>query len=184
MLEVRCESCSAAYQVDSRRLPPGGMRMRCPKCGHSFPVRPPAAQRSEASARSPANQLAAQPSTPQRSEASARHLGTEKGAKAEGLPRLPLPPPPAGSNKPAAPVARTAAKGAFGEPAKPKRRMPAGTFGTALRGDAPAATGGRARGSEADLPAVAGTSGGRVGRGGTGAGSEADLPAVAGASGG
>ncbi len=47
MLKVECESCKAPFQIDERRVPPAGLKMRCPKCGHSFLVtaagpRPPA----------------------------------------------------------------------------------------------------------------------------------------------
>src|SRR5260370_36336721 len=38
MLKVECDSCKAPYQVDERRVPPAGIKMRCPKCGHSFLV--------------------------------------------------------------------------------------------------------------------------------------------------
>jgi predicted Zn finger-like uncharacterized protein len=38
MLQVECESCKAPYQIDERRVPPTGLKMRCPKCGHSFIV--------------------------------------------------------------------------------------------------------------------------------------------------
>lgn len=38
MVKVECESCKAPYQVDERRIPAGGLKMRCPKCGHSFTV--------------------------------------------------------------------------------------------------------------------------------------------------
>ncbi len=38
MLKVECESCKAPYQIDERRVPPAGLKMRCPKCGHSFVV--------------------------------------------------------------------------------------------------------------------------------------------------
>ncbi|MBL8609833.1 MAG: zinc-ribbon domain-containing protein [Myxococcales bacterium] len=38
MLKVECESCKAPYQVDERRVPPTGLKMRCPKCGHTFLV--------------------------------------------------------------------------------------------------------------------------------------------------
>ncbi len=38
MLKVECESCRAPYQVDERRVPPTGLKMRCPKCGHTFLV--------------------------------------------------------------------------------------------------------------------------------------------------
>src|SRR5690242_13742866 len=41
MLRIECESCHAPYQVDERRVPPQGMKMRCPKCGHSFTVTRP-----------------------------------------------------------------------------------------------------------------------------------------------
>ena len=41
MLKVECESCKAPYQVDERRVPPTGLKMRCPKCGHTFLVSDP-----------------------------------------------------------------------------------------------------------------------------------------------
>src|ERR1700691_1868880 len=41
MLKVACESCQAPYQVDERRVPATGLKMRCPKCGHSFVVHNP-----------------------------------------------------------------------------------------------------------------------------------------------
>jgi predicted Zn finger-like uncharacterized protein len=39
MLRVECESCKAPYQVDERRIPTAGLKMRCPKCGHTFVVK-------------------------------------------------------------------------------------------------------------------------------------------------
>lgn len=41
MLKVECESCKAPYQVDERRVPETGLKMRCPKCGHTFLVNDP-----------------------------------------------------------------------------------------------------------------------------------------------
>ncbi len=38
MLRVECESCKAPYQVDERRIPATGLKMRCPKCTHTFVV--------------------------------------------------------------------------------------------------------------------------------------------------
>lgn len=38
MFEVECPSCHAGYKVDERRIPPTGLKMRCPKCGESFQV--------------------------------------------------------------------------------------------------------------------------------------------------
>ncbi len=43
MLKVECESCKAPYQVDERRVPATGLKMRCPKCGHTFVVASPQA---------------------------------------------------------------------------------------------------------------------------------------------
>ncbi|HEY5146495.1 MAG TPA: zinc-ribbon domain-containing protein, partial [Polyangiaceae bacterium] len=43
MVKVECESCNAPFQIDERRIPPAGLKMRCPKCGHSFLVPSPAA---------------------------------------------------------------------------------------------------------------------------------------------
>jgi len=40
MINVECPSCSASYPLDERRLPSGGSKMRCPKCGASFRVLP------------------------------------------------------------------------------------------------------------------------------------------------
>ncbi|HRG99980.1 MAG TPA: zinc-ribbon domain-containing protein, partial [Polyangiaceae bacterium] len=44
MLKVECESCHAPYQVDERRIPKAGLKMRCPQCGHSFLVPHPTAE--------------------------------------------------------------------------------------------------------------------------------------------
>lgn len=41
MLKVECESCKAPYQVDERRVPATGLKMRCPKCGYTFLVTDP-----------------------------------------------------------------------------------------------------------------------------------------------
>src|SRR5699024_5289964 len=38
MIHVDCPSCHASYELDERRVPPGGMMMRCPKCRTRFEV--------------------------------------------------------------------------------------------------------------------------------------------------
>jgi len=51
MFKVECPGCKAPYQVDERRIPGSGLKMRCPKCGTSFKVDPPAdGQRAGSSA--------------------------------------------------------------------------------------------------------------------------------------
>src|SRR5690242_20885451 len=41
MFKVECPGCNAPYQVDERRVPSSGLKMRCPKCGTSFQVEQP-----------------------------------------------------------------------------------------------------------------------------------------------
>src|SRR5579872_1119749 len=53
MLKVECESCKAPYQLDERRVPPAGLKMRCPKCGHSFLVTNPNAPGAAATPAAP-----------------------------------------------------------------------------------------------------------------------------------
>ena len=36
---LRCSGCSASYQVNDIRVPPDGIRVRCPSCGHVFRLR-------------------------------------------------------------------------------------------------------------------------------------------------
>ncbi|WP_438007983.1 tetratricopeptide repeat protein [Sorangium sp. So ce321] len=38
MIKVECDGCRSPYQVDEKRVPPAGLRMRCPKCGTSLLV--------------------------------------------------------------------------------------------------------------------------------------------------
>jgi predicted Zn finger-like uncharacterized protein len=38
MIKVECVSCKSPYDVDERRIPDKGMKMRCPKCNVSFMV--------------------------------------------------------------------------------------------------------------------------------------------------
>ncbi|MFN7698941.1 MAG: zinc-ribbon domain-containing protein, partial [Deltaproteobacteria bacterium] len=42
MIKVACISCENPYELDERRLPPSGLRMKCPKCGTAFLVFPDA----------------------------------------------------------------------------------------------------------------------------------------------
>src|ERR1700691_6162018 len=97
MLKVECEACKAPYQVDERRIPPTGLKMRCPKCGHAFTVKSPDAGSGPPSSKlqgtmigvAPAATAASKPPTPPPAASKA-----------------PLPPPPAAkpAPKPAAPA--------------------------------------------------------------------------------
>ncbi|MEO8798126.1 MAG: zinc-ribbon domain-containing protein, partial [Polyangiaceae bacterium] len=73
MHRVDCESCKATYQVDDRRIPPTGLKMRCPKCGHTFLVKMDGGAavvkpiQSAASPEAPKPAAAAAPSAPKSS---------------------------------------------------------------------------------------------------------------------
>src|SRR5579883_2212551 len=64
MLKVECEACKAPYQIDERRVPPAGLKMRCAKCGHSFLVTNPGAAAVPTAATVPAMKKAEAPGGP------------------------------------------------------------------------------------------------------------------------
>ncbi len=41
MINVQCDGCKSPYQVDERRVPATGLKMRCSKCGNSILVQKP-----------------------------------------------------------------------------------------------------------------------------------------------
>ncbi len=41
-MNIRCPQCQTTFRVNPDRIPPGGARARCARCGATFPVRPPA----------------------------------------------------------------------------------------------------------------------------------------------
>src|SRR5438309_1921038 len=53
MIQVRCESCQATFELDERRIPKNGMRVRCPRCSASFHVAPDGSVSATTSAAAP-----------------------------------------------------------------------------------------------------------------------------------
>ncbi len=53
MIHVECPACAAPYDFDERRLPAGGLKMRCPKCSASFRVGPDGVQESSSEKKKP-----------------------------------------------------------------------------------------------------------------------------------
>ena len=37
-MRVTCPSCQATYNLDERRIPPGGAKLKCTKCQTIFPI--------------------------------------------------------------------------------------------------------------------------------------------------
>ncbi len=54
MVKVECPGCQAPYEIDERRIPASGLKMRCPKCGTSVPVAKPGGAAPPAFAPAPA----------------------------------------------------------------------------------------------------------------------------------
>jgi predicted Zn finger-like uncharacterized protein len=121
MVKVECDGCRSPYQIDERRIPPTGLKMRCPKCGKSILVNKPAGG-ADAPAAPAASDMRMQPTMP---------FGLQGGPGAPAKPKAtvigiepPAPPPPAAPPMEQAPLAdammdlpaarQTAQAGGFG----------------------------------------------------------------------
>lgn len=40
-MNVSCENCGTTYRIDESKIPPQGVKAKCPKCSHSFVLHPP-----------------------------------------------------------------------------------------------------------------------------------------------
>ncbi|MFL5319620.1 MAG: zinc-ribbon domain-containing protein, partial [Myxococcaceae bacterium] len=38
-MKVTCPSCATNYNIDDKRIPPGGAKIKCAKCQNTFPVK-------------------------------------------------------------------------------------------------------------------------------------------------
>jgi predicted Zn finger-like uncharacterized protein len=50
MVKVECDGCGSPYQIEERRIPATGLKMRCTKCGKSLLVQKPAAEDAQPAA--------------------------------------------------------------------------------------------------------------------------------------
>ncbi|MDB4940489.1 MAG: hypothetical protein JWP97_23 [Labilithrix sp.] len=139
MLKVECESCKAPYQVDERRVPPTGLKMRCPKCGHTFLVTDPSKGGAAAAP------VGGPPAERPKMKQTMVGVGAV-GAGAKG--------PPAAAPKPAPPAARPAPPPEDDGLALPAVRS-APRVQTLAKAP-PAQTGGLPGLDDLDLPALAG----------------------------
>jgi predicted Zn finger-like uncharacterized protein len=106
MVKVECDDCKSPYQIEERRIPATGLKMRCSKCGKSLLVQKPASFAiEEADLPAPA---APRPK-PGPAPVLPRVAAPPKPA-ARAVPAKPGPPAPA---RPAAPAARVAPPSAF-----------------------------------------------------------------------
>jgi len=90
-MRVTCPSCQTAYNIDERRIPPGGAKLKCSTCQTLIPLRP-----SEAAA-PPAPSVAGVRLTEGAVPLPGLGLGAAGSAPAAGMPKLtpraPEPPP-------------------------------------------------------------------------------------------
>jgi predicted Zn finger-like uncharacterized protein len=135
MLKVECESCKAPYQIDERRVPPAGLKMRCPKCGHSFLVT------------NPNGPGAAAPAAPKAGGPAAPRPPVPSALKSTMVGVAPPPPPVAAAPPRPAPAAPAPAP----PPVPGPPPAPLAPIRDALPSDFPAALGAL---DESDLPVI------------------------------
>ena len=39
-MKVSCPSCQTNYNIDDKRIPPGGAKLKCARCQTTFPIKP------------------------------------------------------------------------------------------------------------------------------------------------
>src|SRR5438105_11260696 len=86
MLRIECQSCKAPYQVDERRVPPTGLKMRCPKCGHTFLVKADGSTEAVVTPGSPAKAPPLKPGTRAPTQLGIAPTGEDLPAVAAELP--------------------------------------------------------------------------------------------------
>ncbi|MBI2897374.1 MAG: zinc-ribbon domain-containing protein [Deltaproteobacteria bacterium] len=133
-MQVSCEKCRAEYQIDERRLPPAGLKMRCPKCAHTFLVK--RAEAAAAPAAPPAPRPAPSSAPPRIAPLTQEQpIAKRQPATADldfgdlDLPGPAARPAPAPWGAPAAPVAPQASFGELDLPAPASARKVAATKG-------------------------------------------------------
>ncbi|MCC6217189.1 MAG: zinc-ribbon domain-containing protein [Polyangiaceae bacterium] len=134
MFKVECPGCKAPFQVDERRVPAAGLKMRCPKCGESFRVDPPPRDPRQTGPSpvlqaEPRGAPAGPPPVPRRPRAATIVGVAAPGGGAQRPPAAPppptpvpaAPPPPASGDELDLPVVGVSAPRAPGRPAPPPR---------------------------------------------------------------
>ena len=60
-MKVSCPSCQTNYNIDDKRIPPGGAKLKCARCQNTFPIKPDESASAPASAAIPLPGPAAAP---------------------------------------------------------------------------------------------------------------------------
>ncbi|MFT3709506.1 MAG: zinc-ribbon domain-containing protein [Archangium sp.] len=83
-MKVSCPSCSSILNIDDKKIPAGGARIKCPTCQNIFPVKPPPA--SSGSGMVPLPGLSAAQPQKQAWEEEATRVGSVPLPGASGIP--------------------------------------------------------------------------------------------------
>ncbi|HEX9576596.1 MAG TPA: zinc-ribbon domain-containing protein, partial [Myxococcales bacterium] len=86
-MKISCPNCSAAYELDDKRVPSAGLSIKCPKCKNPFTVHKPKA-----------GEAAAKPAKPPGAVPLPGQQGAKAKAAAPGKPGTKLPPRPPGQS--------------------------------------------------------------------------------------
>ncbi len=81
-MRVTCPACQATYNLDERRIPPGGAKLKCTKCQNVFPIQSP-----------PADAVPLPPGSPQRPPPRRPEAAVPLPAQTPGGSRATAPPP-------------------------------------------------------------------------------------------
>ncbi|HEY0035781.1 MAG TPA: zinc-ribbon domain-containing protein, partial [Longimicrobium sp.] len=85
-MKVSCPSCQTNYNIDDKRIPPGGAKLKCARCQNTFPIKPG----GDAVAAPAAVPLPA-PNAPPAADPYAGYNGYEQPAESEATRVVPMP---------------------------------------------------------------------------------------------
>ncbi|HYO69597.1 MAG TPA: zinc-ribbon domain-containing protein, partial [Archangium sp.] len=99
-MKVSCPSCQTNYNIDDKRIPPGGAKLKCARCQNTFPIKAEEPVSAPASAAVPLPG----PSAPQ-ADPYAGYDDYQRPAESEATRVVALPVPSAASRDATAPAA-------------------------------------------------------------------------------
>ncbi|UQA63747.1 zinc-ribbon domain-containing protein [Polyangium aurulentum] len=113
MVKVECDDCKSPYQIEERRIPATGLKMRCSKCGKSLLVQKPASGAIEDEDADLPAPVAPRPKPGPAPVLPRAAPPAAPKPTARAVPAKPAPPAPPKPTAPASPAARVAPPSAF-----------------------------------------------------------------------
>jgi predicted Zn finger-like uncharacterized protein len=113
-MKVSCQSCNSVLNIDDKKIPPGGARIKCPTCQSVFPVKPAPAPSAASPALVPLPGISAAPAQRQSWEEESTRVADMSSMPAAAIPgattvsapptNVKLPPPARTSTNSAVPL--------------------------------------------------------------------------------